>query len=348
MTTKQNRPNLFTYATSELSQDAFICWLAEWADPKYKKVDSALHQAGQEFIVSMVQKVKPGFESTAIESVGIEPQFQKLDILIKINGDSPNKLAILIEDKTHTSNHSDQLERYRKLVGEAGYQEDQMIPLYFKTGYQSRFDTIGVYKTYLRNDFLAMLQNGKREGVVNAIYDDFLAHLLEIDTLIKQFSTKPTQEWTYHDWVGFFTVLYDQRSVLSSASNNDETNWGYVANPAGGFVGFWWYYKKLVGRGFTPYLQLEEEKLCFKIVVDDDMDKATTRDEAYRAIVAVAGRDLRPKRMGNGKYMTVAQMDSYLHKDSEGLVNIEATIEELKKAQDIIDAAFRDSQPTDN
>jgi len=26
-------PNLFRFATSELSQDAFICWLASWADP---------------------------------------------------------------------------------------------------------------------------------------------------------------------------------------------------------------------------------------------------------------------------------------------------------------------------
>ncbi|MFD2933106.1 hypothetical protein [Spirosoma flavum] len=28
------RPNLFTYATSELSQDAFICWLAAWVNSK--------------------------------------------------------------------------------------------------------------------------------------------------------------------------------------------------------------------------------------------------------------------------------------------------------------------------
>ena len=31
------KPNLFKYATSELSQDAFICWLLEWAKPQNRK-----------------------------------------------------------------------------------------------------------------------------------------------------------------------------------------------------------------------------------------------------------------------------------------------------------------------
>ncbi len=31
------RPNLFSHGTSELSQDACICWLAEWTNPIYKE-----------------------------------------------------------------------------------------------------------------------------------------------------------------------------------------------------------------------------------------------------------------------------------------------------------------------
>lgn len=348
----QDRPNLFSYATSELSQDAFICWLAKWADPKYKDVDQALHQAGQAFIVSMVQKVKSSFGNTDIESISVDPQFQKLDILIRLNDSSPNRLAILVEDKTHTSNHSNQLERYYDIVKEAGYDVSQMIPIYFKTGYQSKFDTIGEFRTYLRKDFLAVLQHGKQHGLLNAIYDDFLDHLKQIDALIKQFSIKHSTDWKYHDWVGFFTVLYDQRSSLSSPSDDDSTNWGYVANPAGGFVGYWWYFKQLAGRGFTPYLQLEEEKLCFKIMVDDDIDRSAVRDEAYRSIVAEANKiglvALRPERMGNGKYMTVGRLDKYRITTPDGLINVEATIKNLRRAQDIIDAAFPDSQPTDN
>ena len=37
--------NLFEYATSELSQDAFICWLASYAHEEAEK-DAALKNAG--------------------------------------------------------------------------------------------------------------------------------------------------------------------------------------------------------------------------------------------------------------------------------------------------------------
>lgn len=45
-----SRPNLFYFATSELSQDAVLCWLAEWAKPEYSETDPQLHQLGKEFL----------------------------------------------------------------------------------------------------------------------------------------------------------------------------------------------------------------------------------------------------------------------------------------------------------
>ena len=43
-------PNIFDFATSELSQDALFCWLIQWADTKYKVVDKQLHKIGQDFL----------------------------------------------------------------------------------------------------------------------------------------------------------------------------------------------------------------------------------------------------------------------------------------------------------
>jgi hypothetical protein len=37
-------PNLFNYATSELSQDAFICWLIAWADSSQIENDKNLYE----------------------------------------------------------------------------------------------------------------------------------------------------------------------------------------------------------------------------------------------------------------------------------------------------------------
>ncbi|GAB2580170.1 PD-(D/E)XK nuclease family protein [Spirosoma areae] len=341
----QDRPNLFSYATSELSQDAFICWLAAWADPKWKDEDPKLHQAGFEFIISMIHKVKRDYNPANIKTVKVQPQVKKLDILIEINKEeSDSKLAILIEDKTHTSNHSDQLNRYYKQVSEEGYNESQMIPLYFKTGYQSKFDTLGVFETYLRKDFLKVLRHGKVNELTNAIYDDFLQHLEEIDTVIQQFSTKELIHWQNKDWIGFFMVLYDSRPKLYEPLEDDQANWNYVANPAGGFFGFWWYFKGVPDEPFVPYLQLEQHSLCFKIMVEGESDKRDARDKAYQKIKQMASQlnaiVERPERMGNGKFMTVARWKDDYRVFRNGQLDLDATLENLKKAQQILDTAF--------
>lgn len=279
----QERPNLFSYATSELSQDAFICWLAAWADPNFQAADPHLHQTALDFVVSMIRKVKQDYDSANIKTVKVQPQVKKLDILIEVNKGSPDgKMAILVEDKTHTSNHSDQLNRYFKQVSEDGYDKNQMIPVYFKTGYQSKFDTLGVFKPYLRRDFLEVLRDGKTRGVNNDIFDDFLFHLEKMDAAVWQFSAKDLVNWEGDDWQGFFMVLYDSRYKLHEPNESDGANWGYVANPADGFFGYWWYFKELTTKPFVPYLQLEQHLLCFKIMVEGESDRRSARDEAHQ------------------------------------------------------------------
>ncbi|QJW89564.1 hypothetical protein HNV11_09310 [Spirosoma taeanense] len=343
----QDRPNLFSFATSELSQDAFICWLAAWADPKWQHADSVLHQTAQRFIASMIQKVKPDYDLSNLKTVGVRRQVEKLDILIEINKELPDKLAILVEDKTHTSNHSDQLNRYYGQIREAGYTEDQMIPLYFKTGYQSKFNTLGVFKTYLRSDFLEVLRTGKSRGVDNAIFKDFLQHLETLDAAIREFSTKNPKDWQADDWRGFFMVLYDSRGELYEVSEDDGANWDYVANPSGGFFGFWWYFKNLPDQLYTPYLQLEGDTLCFKIEAKVEAQRNEAREKAYYQLTE-AGRQLnaaveRPKRMGNGRYMTVLRWKDDYRVYEDGKLAVDATLNNLKKAQQILDLAFSDN-----
>ena len=53
---KMNQPNIFNYATSELSQDALIAWLLVWANDKYKKENTQLNQLGVDFLQSLLIK----------------------------------------------------------------------------------------------------------------------------------------------------------------------------------------------------------------------------------------------------------------------------------------------------
>ena len=47
-------PNIFSFATSELSQDAMFAWLIKWADVKYKPTDAAIHEIAQSFVRMLV------------------------------------------------------------------------------------------------------------------------------------------------------------------------------------------------------------------------------------------------------------------------------------------------------
>jgi len=47
-------PNLFDFATKELSQDAFKCWLASWANPLCRMIDNSLHQTATLFLESII------------------------------------------------------------------------------------------------------------------------------------------------------------------------------------------------------------------------------------------------------------------------------------------------------
>ncbi|WP_020595111.1 PD-(D/E)XK nuclease family protein [Spirosoma panaciterrae] len=337
----QTQPNLFSYATSELSQDAFICWLAAWADPIFGGFE--LHQIAREFLLSLIHKHKTNYTLEKIQTVTVLRQVEKLDILIEINKDnSYEKLAILIEDKTHTDHHSGQLGRYYDNA-KKDYTVEQIIPIYFKTGYQSKFD-VGQYKTYLRKEFLELLQVGK-STIKNAIYCDFLSHLENMEYAVNQYSNTSLSDWSDNDWRGFFMQIYNSREQFYTIGEDDRANWNYVANPAGGFFGFWWYFKPLQNELYTPYLQLENNSLCFKIEVNDETKRSMAREKAFQKLMAAAIqlnsiRVERPKRMGNGRYMTVMRWDGDYRQKRNGLLDFQETLENLKKAQEVLDKTF--------
>lgn len=102
--------------------------------------------------------------------------------------------------------------------------------------------------------------------------------------------------------------------------------------------------RDLPEQPYTPYLQLENNELCFKIEVIDETRRQEARDEAHRKLVE-AGKQLnmsvkRPDRMGNGRYMTVAKWPKDYRKPKDGKLDFEATLKNLRKAQQILDTAF--------
>ncbi len=104
------KPNIFSIATKELSQDGFFTWLLKWAAPENEKRNSKLFKCAQNFIKLLLST--HNVEINEITEVDVRPQWKNIDIWAKIN----NEYLIIIEDKTFTVEHSNQLEKYKKLL----------------------------------------------------------------------------------------------------------------------------------------------------------------------------------------------------------------------------------------
>ena len=328
----ENKPNLFSFATSELSQDAFICWLLSWADIDNSKIDINLNKCA-------IRMIETFYELSSIQcpdltkTITVEKQVENIDIVIGVGEND----VIIIEDKTWTKNHSNQLERYLTKIKELK-KEKTILPIYFTIGEQSDLTIVkdSNFKVFNRNEFLKVLQYGVDIGTKNEILIDFYEHLKLIDKRINDFNCVPIGEWLSGDslWKGFFVKLQETFS---------DGGWDYVPNQSGGFMGFWWHSKFYNNLSeCEQYLQLEQGKLCVKIYVENKSQRAEYRDIWHRRVIDNCQKQeldfIKPERFGSGTYMTVAVLRyTYLQKDESGMLDYKKTVELLKKAGKLID-----------
>ena len=325
-------PNLFQFATSELSQDAFLCWLLAWADTRCSEQNPALHRAGRNFLNALLVKHGETLSKTSV--VEVHQQYHGADIVAVIDG----RQVLLIEDKIHAGLHGEQLDRYRAILTET-FPHCKILPSFIKTGDQSDYAKIksAGYRIFLREDLLNVLRAERRAGVTNAIFLDFVEHLEELEALVQSYSNRPIDDWSRESWRAFYKHLQLEISGLG---------WDYVSNPSGGFLGAWWYWKKW--QDCDVYLQIERGLLCFKIGVPDKSRASVMRDAWHKALME-AGKMLaqslslrRPKRFGSGWTMTVAVVEQsvWMVKTSNGLLDMVGTLNNLKVAEQLLEAAL--------
>ena len=119
--------NLFKYATKELSQDAIICWIISWIN----QPQSLLYPLAKEFIIKVSNL-------NEINTATIYKQFKNIDVLLLINEDKDDRLFVIIEDKTFTGEHDNQIKRYTETITNADefrkYPDKKIRTVFFKTG----------------------------------------------------------------------------------------------------------------------------------------------------------------------------------------------------------------------
>lgn len=319
------KPNLFALATKELSQDAFIAWLLQWADPKNAVYNKELTACAKAFVskLASLQSTPPA----EIRSVVAGRQWNHIDIWAEVN----EELLLIIEDKTYTGQHSNQLKNYRdgarQWCDERGW---RLACIYLKTGSESLASLKKVqdegYAIFRRKDILDSLQGWE---IDNAIFVDFKERLQALEVEENQYLDKPIGEWNGADWRGFYQDLEERRPIW---------DWKLV-NPPGGasFLAAVLNWNNF--EDHCPYMQIEQGPLCYKIgevyenrsqVRNDFHHRFMNQSEDYPEI-------RRPGRFGKGTYMTVASVDrrDWLGKDDQ-FVDMQAVTERIYKYEQLL------------
>ena len=320
-------PNIFSFATSELSQDAMFAYLIKWADPQNMDIDKEMCQLGQSFLGLLTSS-----EKLIINSVEVGRQWRNIDIWVEINHD----MILIIEDKTNTSIHDNQLERYREII-EDEYNGKRNIQLftYVKTGNEPKAVLEEIkkkgYKTINRAQILAILNTYRGNNPIVLNYKDSLQAL---EDATNSYINSPIDKWNGDAWQGFYMNL--EQYI-------ENFRWGYV--PIGDFWGAWWHFKSPVNnKNIEMYLQFEEAKMCIKICYDGPENKTIIRNKCYETLIETAAQIapeiVRPDRFGAGTYMTIGVVKpEYLFGDNN--IDVQDILTKLSKYEEIVNRTIK-------
>ena len=254
------RNNIFNFATSELSQDAFICWLCNWVnfdDNSLSEDEKKLKSLATEFIEKMLG------EKLEDRKVNIKRQYQKIDVLLEIQnktefitkGNNINPIVdmyVIIEDKVGIGLHSNQIERYRELISEKNKNINEGKAL-IKTVYYKIYDEDnterlkenGVDVIFEREKILELFERYK-DNIKDSIFRNYYDYLSNIEIDVNSYVEKNLEDWNSNCYIGFFKKLKNEEKILKHADGRKkDCSWGYVNNSSGGFMGMWWFPLKM-------------------------------------------------------------------------------------------------------
>jgi hypothetical protein len=336
--------NIFNYATSELSQDAFICWLCNWVnldDNNLSEDEKKLKALAIEFVEEM------SGEKLENRKVNIRRQYQKIDVLLEIqnktefitkeNEKNPViDIYVIIEDKVGTVLHSDQLNEYKKLISCKNKKENEnrakIKTVYYKIYDENNVEKLkenGVNVIFERKDILK-LSKKYENSIDSVIFKNYYDYLSNIENDVNSYKDKKLEDWNSNCYIGFFKELKREENCLKHAvGRENDCGWGYVNNSSGGFMGLWWF-------------PLSEEKVN-KLTKTSDED-IYLQIEQYNQKNILTIKYSVPKKNINNKNLSKEDFEKKVKIASEKRKELFSKLENILKNEDFQKKYFRAGQ----
>ena len=189
--------NLFDFATSELSQDAFLCWLFE----NYNCENAVVKKASLELLRKMT-----GFENLQIDpksELKTERQVEHTDVIVifYLKGE---KHILLIEDKTCSGVRHYQIHKYpERIASKYGVPKERIHCAIYKTDLkdQDEIEETKKEKDYTWNmlylhDIDCFFSNYNDSNCL--IFDQYREHIAEQTKRLKEKNVIKMEDWKNH------------------------------------------------------------------------------------------------------------------------------------------------------
>lgn len=244
------KANLFTYATKELSQDAFLMWVLSNYDDE-GDVGRAAKKLLAEFCDLDNDEV--------IKNLMVRPQEGKIDISVYFETNKRKKLGLFIEDKTGSNEHN-QLEKYNDYIDKKLKETEitKAFRIFYKTGIIDDDELERVEKAkweiYGMKEILNIWEEFKESP--NMIIKMYVNHLYALQEAIKneempsKYTTDKLNRW---EWYGFFYNTVVPRLNDKFKKRNVKIKCGLVGQYSYAVICAWYKDKKNI-----PYLEIRD------------------------------------------------------------------------------------------
>lgn len=361
------KPNIFEFATKELSQDAFLCYLLEFSKEENKNYKDE-YIFSNFFLKNILNKFSLDIE---IKKLEIKKQYSNIDILLILN----DEYYIIIEDKTFTSERKGQITSYKdklkKILKDKQivFDEEKIYGLYFKIGdeclqgIEEKEKIKGMkIKSLLRKEIINIFENYSGD---NIIFNDYISYVKGIQERTENFAKADLRKdmFTWGEINGFYNALdlefknLKEKKILPKQIT---TSWYYVANQNGGFMcyNFENAFNRLNFEKYGYYMQIEargrnrdesrgedyfEKDLRFPVKVWSDEKNIDILYKGFEILKKEKyfSDGIRPPRFSKGRWMTQLIITDYIALNENGTINISETalniteyLKELIKLED--------------
>lgn len=148
-------------------------------------------------------------------------------------------------------------------------------------------------------------------------------------------------EWEWKQWEGFYAEI-ERRW-------DDDCGWGYIPNPAGGFLGCWLGFKYIgtENRYADLYMQIHDAmRLAVRLGSGNALDRVhspfmyqvldTLNEEAFDDIHIEKAGAFRGGGAAAVANVTFDEKGPWFAVDCNGVVNMDATIERLRRLEELL------------